>query len=231
MKAVNSNVVVYGGNGFVGTEVAKQLQRRGANVSCVSRSGSMPKFLHDSEWARSVSWLTGDASKPDASLLASMDVLVTVVGSPPIPTFSQRAYQRQLAINGGSNRTLITAAANAGIKRVILLGAKIPSILDSDWFAYANGKQISYQAAKEFSQRSPQHNAVVIQPGGIYGVRHSVKGYAIPINLVLRPISKILPSQLISVDKVSKCIVKHALETTPEQSGFLLVKHAALRGY
>lgn len=230
MNTVNLNVVVYGGNGFVGSEVAQQLQAGGANVSCVSRRGAKPKHLHDSEWARSVTWLTGDASKPDASLLARMDVLISVVGSPPLPTFSQPAYQRKVATNGDNNRILIEAAAQAGIKRVILLGAKIPSLLDADWFAYAKGKQISLQAAKEFSQRSAQHSAVVLQPGAIYGVRHSANGYPIPINLVLRPISKAFPSQLISVDQVAKCIVKHTLERTSEQSGFLLVAHAALRG-
>jgi nucleoside-diphosphate-sugar epimerase len=225
MNTQNPSVVIYGGNGFVGCQIAKTLHSRGAIVSCVSRTGAIPAHLHNSKWAQSITWVQGDALKPDPDLLDGMDALITVVGSPPIPTFSAKAYQRQLTMNGKTNTTVIKAAADAGISRVILLGAKIPSLIDSSWFAYALGKRQGKHAAFEFSKSSQNHSAVVVQPGAIYGVRHTRSGSALPIDILMRPLAKLLPSQLVSVESVAGCIANKTLQQLPRTPSFEVIEH------
>lgn len=218
-------VIIFGGHGFVGARVAHALQQAKCEVSCVSRSGKMPEQLVGDHWALQVNWLRGDAGNPNISRLAQHDVLISTVGAPPIPTFTKRSYQRSLHTNGEVNRVVIEAAGKAGIKRVVLLGAQIPKILQGEWFAYTKGKQIAAQAAKTFSERSEQHSAVVIQPGGIYGKRHTRAGREIPIDWIMAPMAKVLPSQLISVDRVAQCVAEAALGRRANHHQFSLITH------
>lgn len=217
-------VAIYGGNGFVGTHLARKLVSAKAKVTCISRSGAMPSQLEHSAWSKQVQWLQGDASQPDLAMLKAIDVLVSVVGAPPLPTFSHTAYQRAVFNNGTTNATAISAAADAGIKRVVLLGAQIPALLHGRWFGYARGKQVALDAAEAFSQLTAEHSAVVIQPGGIYGKRHTKSGRELPIDWLLGPLAKLLPSQLISVDRVAARLAQEVLASSCEQ-GLTIVKH------
>lgn len=217
--------VIFGGNGFVGCEVAERLSAARGQVVCVSRRGYKPAHLQNKTWANSVDWIKGDASKPAPELLQGCSVLICLVGSPPIPAIGKASYAQQVFTNGVTNSTAIKAADDAGIRRVILLGAKMPGFLDRDWFGYAKGKRMSLQAAEDFSQISEDHHAVVIQPGGIYGKRHTASGTEIPIDLVMRPMSKVFGSQLISVEKVADRIASEALSTIEHRESFKIVKH------
>ena len=224
----DKQIVIYGGNGFVGTNVAKLLSVAGATVSCVSRTGHMPVHLRSLNWAGQVSWVKGDAAYPDPELLKNCKTLICVVGSAPIPTFSKEAYDKQVFTNGTANSTAINAAEAAGVRRIILLGAKIPAFLEKDRFGYAKGKRLAFEAAQAFSELSKDHHAVVIQPGGIFGKRHSASGKAIPIDLVLGPLSKILSSQLISVDRVAQTIVHEALAPAANQQSLKIIPHSKI---
>lgn len=221
-------IVIYGGNGFVGCKVAERLSATGVGVVCVSRAGIKPVHLQNTKWADKVEWIKGDASEPDLELLRGSATLVCLVGSPPIPAIGKKAYAQQVFTNGITNSNAIKAAGDAGIKRVVLLGAKMPSFMDKDWFGYAKGKRLSLQAAKEFSEVSENHYAVVIQPGGIFGKRHTASGKEIPIDLVMRPLSKIFGSQLVSLEKVADRIATEALSKTEHQQSLKIVKHAEI---
>ncbi|NNC98946.1 MAG: NAD(P)H-binding protein [Gammaproteobacteria bacterium] len=226
---INGNgrkIVIYGGNGFVGCKVAECLANAGAEVVCVSRTGEKPAHLQDSEWADNVAWVKGDASEPELALLQDTDALICVIGSPPIPAVGKEAYDRQVFTNGVTNSRAITAAGDAGINRIVLLGAKIPAFLDGDWFGYAKGKRLALAAAREFSQLSEEHSAVVLQPGAIFGKRHTASGTEIPIDLVMRPLSQVLGSQLVSVEKVAGRIAAEALATSEQPQSLNIIKHA-----
>ena len=219
-------IVIYGGSGFVGCKVAEVLSTASVKVVCVSRTGNKPIHLQAHAWAEGVDWVRGDASQPDPELLQDCTALVCLVGSPPIPTVGKQAYDKQVFANGLTNSAAIKAAESAGVRRVVLLGAKIPYLMDKDWFGYAKGKQISFQAAESFSQISDDHHAVVIQPGGIFGKRHTQSGKEIPIDLVMRPLSRILGSQLISVERVASRIASEALSKDENQESLKIVKHS-----
>lgn len=218
-------IIIYGGNGFVGTQAAKTLILQGADVTCVSRTGDQPAQLLAQEWANRVTWVRGDADNPNTELLGAHQVLISTIGAPPIPTFTQQGYAKSLHTNGEVNARAIEAAGQVGIKRLVLLGAKLPAAINGDWFAYAKGKAMAMQAAEQFSQLSDAHSAVVIQPGGIVGRRHTKNGRALPIDVVLSPVSKLMPSQLISVDKVAQCIADAALGLRATQARFNVITH------
>jgi len=70
-------MVVFGGNGFVGSEVVRTLTQRGYDVISISRSGDRPAHttenytrfrapdLIDYQWAQVVQWEKGDINNPD----------------------------------------------------------------------------------------------------------------------------------------------------------------------
>jgi len=225
-RAKKAKVIIYGGNGFVGTHVAKRLVEANAYAVCLSRTGHKPIHLQDEEWSSQACWSKGDASAPDSKLLASADCLICLVGSAPLPTFSQASYNEKVFTNGTANANVIKAAAEAGIKKVILLGAKIPWPLRRDSFAYTKGKNLALNAASEFAQLSEQHTAVVLQPGMIYGKRFLANGKSIPLNTLLGPIPHIMPGQFVSVETVANRIIEMALTEGAHTGKLTIIKNA-----
>lgn len=223
---MTKSVTIFGGHGFVGTHIAKQLIESDIAVTCVSRRGECPQHLNNQDWAKSVTWQAGDASRADSQLLAQSGVVITVIGSPPLPTFTKTAHQRQLLANGLANQALITDCESAGVNKLIVLGAQIPFFLNFDWFAYNKGKQISLDAAKQFCQKSEENGATVIQPSMIYGTRHTQSGTAIPMTWLFKPVSKIFPSIAINVEEVAQYIANAAINE--ELKGFKKVPHKQL---
>jgi nucleoside-diphosphate-sugar epimerase len=221
-------IAIYGGNGFVGCKVAEVLAAQGPKVISVSRSGHRPLHLKNTKWAEDVDWIKGDASHPDLKLLKKCTTLICLVGSPPLPAIGKKAFDKQVFTNGITNSNAIKAAGDAGIRHIVLLSAKIPSFLDKNWFGYAQGKKISLKAAQEFSQISDSHHAVVLKPGAIYGKRHTASGTEIPIDIVMRPLSKVLPSQLISLEKVATRIAEEALAKTKHQEMLKIIDHRSI---
>jgi len=223
-----TNIVVYGGNGFVGTRVAKALLERDVCAVCLSRTGHKPLHLKNRKWSESVRWCKGDASAPDTQLLERLDGLVTLVGSPPVPTLSKSAYDEQVFMNGTANANAIREAGEAGIKRIVLVGAQIPFPLRGDRFGYSKGKRIAFEAAEQFSKLSSEHRAIVIQPGMIYGRRHLKSGKSIALDLIFKPLSWIMPWQFVSVEKVAERIACEMLCDDPNKGQFIVIKNSQI---
>lgn len=218
-----SKIILFGGNGFVGTAIAEELVYQGLNPVCVSRTGAMPMHLHDTDWAQQVEWLKGDALDPDPNLLMDAVAVVALIGSPPVPTFSKTAYARQLAMNSDPNLAVINAMTHSSLTRLVLMGAHLPKIAQTDKFAYAKGKRLCEEAAMAFAKLSDQHTSVVLKPTAIYGVRHSQTGKPINVAAVMRPAAKLqsmiptnmgrfLPERLVSVSSVAGAAVKACLD-------------------
>ncbi len=209
-------VVVYGGNGFVGTHLAKQLAEREVDVVCLSRTGVKPVHLQDQAWSEKVKWCKGDASQPNTKFLESVDSIVCLVGSPPLPTFSKAAWEAQFFQNGTTNSHALDAAASAGVKRAVLLGAKVTFPLNTDRFAYFQGKRLAREAAKRFADHSEQQSAVVVEPGVIFGKRHLRSGSSVPLHL-LSPLSGLIPGFLMDVNRLASRLADEALNFEPRQ--------------
>jgi len=214
-----SKVIIFGGNGFVGTTIAEVLVQGNITPVCVSRTGSKPQHLQTQDWAKQVAWVRGDANKPDPALFENVQAVISLVGTPPVPTFSKSAYQRQLDNNSKPNLAVINATLASGVTRLVILGAHIPALINTDKFAYAKGKRLCLEAAQEFASCSDKHTAVVLQPSAIYGIRHSKAGRALNIGFVMKPIAKLqsimpsfikalMPEQLVPVETVARSAVR-----------------------
>lgn len=217
-------VAIYGGNGFVGTHIAKALSSKGISVVCLSRTGHKPIHLVDEAWSEQVRWCKGDASSPSLDCLKQVDIVISAVGSPPLPTFSQEAFDKQLFANGTTNVTLIESALEAGIKKIVIIGANIPWPLNRDSFAYAKGKRMTFEAAEKFSQHSSEHFALVLQPGAVIGKRYTSNGKVIPLDTFLGPVGAILPGQVVNVERIANRIA-HELLVPPVTPNFKVIKN------
>jgi len=223
-----TKVAVYGGNGFVGTRVAKALLEQDVCAICLSRTGHKPLHLKDHKWSESVRWCKGDASTPDTQLLKHLDGLVTLVGSPPLPTFSQEAYDQQVFMNGTANANAIREAGKSGIKRIVLVGAQIPFFIRGDHFGYTKGKRIAMEAAREFSELSSEHRAIVIQPGVVYGRRYLKSGKSVPLDIFFKPLSWIMPWQFVSVEKLAERIACEMLCDDQNKGQLIVIKNSQI---
>lgn len=223
-------ILVFGGNGFVGCEIMRRLAKLDIPCASVSRSGEKPAHLKNQEWANRVSWKQGDAAQPDAALFADCSVVITLVGSPPVPTLSDEAYQQQVFMNGETNKAVIEQAAASGINQVVLMSADIPKMLRKSGFGYYVGKQLALDAAREFAQADGDRRISVLKPSSIYGTRHTRSGMGLPLSPFLYPMHaliKALPqgvkdhvmSAPISVAQVAEVAVAEVLNTDPADRG------------
>lgn len=203
---VVKKVAIYGGNGFVGIEAAKQLSNEGHDVVCISRSGHKPVHLKDDPWSEKVRWCKGDANKPDIEFLKTVDVVIISIGSPPLPTFTRESYDKQLFMNGTCCVNLIEAAEQAGVSTLILMSAQIPFPLKTNRFAYYRGKQQALRRAEQFSESSDSKSTFILRPGVITGKRTLPSGKSVRIDWMTAPISWALPWQFVSVERVAQRI-------------------------
>ncbi|KAH8063595.1 hypothetical protein JL722_2777 [Aureococcus anophagefferens] len=97
-------VVVFGGNGFVGSAVLQRLAGvAGVEAVSVSRSGSAP--AHAATWGDAVDWRAGDAldAATFGDALDGAAAVVASVGTPPLPGADRRD-------NGDTVRGVLAAA-------------------------------------------------------------------------------------------------------------------------
>ena len=234
-----TRLLVYGGNGFVGSKVLELAAIRGAICTSVSRSGKMPAQLEQLRplWLNQVTWVVGDALHPDPLLVASADVIVCLVGSPPLPTFNQRAFEQQVMTNGSANSAVIAEAQRQGVKRLVLLSAHIPALMRSSRFGYYVGKQQASKAAADYTSASADNAATVIYPSAIYGTRYTGGGTAIPLGLLMSPVawlmrrlpvvvSRLLPESPVPLQQVASSVVDAAMAA--DSRGLLVVKNQDL---
>mmetsp|Transcript_19619 Transcript_19619/g.44533 ORF Transcript_19619/g.44533 Transcript_19619/m.44533 type:complete len:244 (-) Transcript_19619:143-874(-) len=205
-----AKVIVFGGNGFVGTKVLQALCGRSAVAAVsVSRSGSKPKHLENEAWASKVQWEKGDAMKPETfqNLLEGTTAVVVSIGSPPIP--ADEAWQTMM--NGDSNCSVINAAAAAGVPRLVLVNATTPAWCPS---GYAKGKAMAAKCAEEFVGGEASRGALVVKPGAIYGTRHTAGGIPIPLAPLLAPVRfglNLAPSLVSAATKAVPYLLEGAL--------------------
>ena len=238
MTADSRKIIVFGGNGFVGVHVLETLAGRGIHCICISRTGAIPVHLRETgrSWVDTVEWVKGDASQPDLTVLRQAGAVITLVGSPPVPTFTKEARQRQIFMNGDTNVGAIEGAALAGVKRVVLLGAHMPKLLQTSRFGYYVGKQMAFDAAKKFASLSPAHSAVVLRPTAIYGTRYTAKGKPVALEPLMGPVAKIqsslprfigkrLPETMVSVTQVAAVLADAAISQQANRESFTIVEN------
>ena len=184
------SVVVFGGTGFVGSRVMEKLSERGVVSRAVSRGGKQPWHLtkkHSGDLP-GTEWVKCDAQNIDPALLEGADCVITLIGSPPIPSLTKSVYEHQLLMNGQTNVNVINAAKAANVKRVVLLSASIPYPLQMEGYGYFQGKKMARQHLEAFTAEMQDRQGVVLKPGMIYGTRHT-DSIGIPLTPFMKPLS------------------------------------------
>lgn len=185
-------IVVFGGNGFVGTRVCAQAVVQGLPVTSVSRSGTVPVHLQAQAggWAEKVKWEKGDAFEPNTymPLLKEAEAVVVSVGSPPVPFVD---YGYQLRMNGHSVQRVAEAAREADVPRLVVVNATMPAWLKNVAKGYFDGKHLAREAVAAFTVDRPHARAAIVKPGIIYGTRYE-GSIAIPLGVVFGPVSHVL---------------------------------------
>jgi len=72
-------IVIIGGNGYIGRNIAKHAINRGFKVTCVSRSGVPKEKTH---WDSKITYIKGNALRPEefTDLLKESDKIIHSVG-------------------------------------------------------------------------------------------------------------------------------------------------------
>ncbi|EFJ48658.1 hypothetical protein VOLCADRAFT_60325, partial [Volvox carteri f. nagariensis] len=176
-------LLVFGGRGFVGSNVCKEAVGTGLSVLGVSRSGTPP--LVREPWVDAVEWVRGNALEPQtfARHLEGADAVVSCIGG-----FGTN--EEMLKVNGAANVSLIEAARAAGVKRFVFISAHIPNIplIDAVLGGYIRGKQ----AAEESLRIQFPSTGVVLRPGVIYGDRVVSSNLTVPLGLAFRPLEMMI---------------------------------------
>ena len=78
--APRAKVAVFGGTGYVGSQVCERLVKKGYEVTGVSRRGTNPRPNND--YLEQVNWVKGDATNPSdvQAVVAGSDAIVHAVG-------------------------------------------------------------------------------------------------------------------------------------------------------
>ncbi|DBA98413.1 TPA: hypothetical protein ACH3X3_012425 [Trebouxia sp. C0006] len=172
-------LIVFGGNGFVGTRVCEEALQTGLAVVSINRSGA-PKAT--AAWTSEVEWVKADAFEPEQwrdQLQGAVGVVSCLGG------FGSNDFM--LKICGEANVSVIREAAQAGVPRCAFVSAhdyKFPGFVLSGYF---QGKRNAEHAMAE----AYPEQGVCLRPGFIHGTRY-VSGVGIPLSFIGLPMDKVL---------------------------------------
>ena len=187
------HLLVFGGNGFVGSRVCERALASGLGVVSVSRSGAPPTRAGGGgpgapaappAWAADVEWLAADAADT-AAWAGALDGCVGVVST--LGAFGSNAHMR--AVCGDANVAVFEAAAAAGVPRATFISVHpfgFPAFVLPGYF---QGKA----AAEEALFRLFPTGGVALRPGFIHGTRHvGGAGLGLPLSAVGAPLEAAL---------------------------------------
>jgi nucleoside-diphosphate-sugar epimerase len=167
-----ADVTVFGGTGFVGSRVCKILIDKGASVTSVSKSGSVPKWCKNEEWTNKVQWknadlLSGNKASIDEACGSPTAVVscVGVVGTDP----------DELKRGNGDSNAAAFASAKRGGKLERAVYVSVSSEVDAckeNWLpeffkSYFEGKIIAEKAA--IDSVGDAKRVCFVKPTFIYG--------------------------------------------------------------
>ncbi|KAJ3698242.1 hypothetical protein LUZ61_001947 [Rhynchospora tenuis] len=172
-------LLVLGGNGFVGSHVCKEALDRGLSVSSLSRSG---KPSVQASWADKVVWHKGNLLEPDSlkDAMSKVSAVISCVGG--FGTNSQ-----MYKINGTANINAIRVAAELGVKRFVYISAADFGLVNFLLQGYYEGKR----AAEAELLSKFTYGGVIIRPGFIHGTRQ-VGSLKVPLGLIGSPLEMLL---------------------------------------
>eukprot|EP00439_Symbiodinium_sp_Y106_P074144 s907_g14.t1 len=196
-EMASGRTLVFGGRGFVGAAICKELAKRGL-APVLSLSRSQPAQSEGS----TIQEVGGvDALKPETfeSLLPDARAVVIAIGEPPWVTDKERAMRS----NGTTNITIMQTAAKHKVPRVVLVNATMPS-----WgviAGYREGKLAAEREALSYPEKCDSPCSVlVIKPGAISGTRQE-GCFQVPLWLLLEPMRLVMSALSGPCEAIERC--------------------------
>eukprot|EP00929_Paragymnodinium_shiwhaense_P053748 TRINITY_DN26921_c0_g1_i1.p1 TRINITY_DN26921_c0_g1~~TRINITY_DN26921_c0_g1_i1.p1 ORF type:complete len:278 (+),score=45.04 TRINITY_DN26921_c0_g1_i1:80-835(+) len=174
MAGSAASVLVFGGRGFVGGAICKELARRGIPVMSVSRSA---KAGSGGDLGPGVELKSGvDALKPETyeSMLASSRAVVIAVGEAPWTERTGGNKDRAVQMNGLTNVSVLRAAAEKKVPCAVLVGATMPNwkLIEG----YREGKDMAEHEARRYPEASGLGeggcSVLIMKPGVVSGTKY-----------------------------------------------------------
>jgi uncharacterized protein YbjT (DUF2867 family) len=151
------DLLITGGSGFVGQEIAKRATDRGHTVTSLSRGGRPDE--HE-PWHTDVEWIAADVFDP-ATWRSQLDECGAVVHSVGIieESLPERSFER---LNGDAGIVVGLEAERAGVERFVHLSAGVQPPLVRD--AYLDAKRRA-----ERTLTGLDFDLTILRPGPVYG--------------------------------------------------------------
>jgi dihydroflavonol-4-reductase len=172
------NILITGGTGCLGSNLAARLVSDGLNVRILRRSSSDLLTLKDI----AVEHRIGDLLDP-ASLRDAMRGCDTVIHAAALVTFAARRRDEQFAVNVNGTRNVVDACIGEGIKKLVhvssiaAIGVPDGTSPATEEVAYNWGASPGYKFSKHLAEREVLAGvakglpAVIVNPSVIVGER------------------------------------------------------------
>jgi NADH dehydrogenase len=153
-------LVVIGGNGFIGREVCRQAVAAGHEVTSVARSGP-PDPPQRGPWANSVDWRAADVFAPQdwRDVLRDADSVIHSIGIIEEAPTEGVTFER---VNGDAAIIAALESERAGVDRFVYLSSS----------ATPPGVREAYIAAKRRAEKAIDGldiETAILRPGPVYG--------------------------------------------------------------
>lgn len=190
------HLAVFGGSGFIGSEICRQAIGKGWRVTSISRSGQP---LRQKSWHSEAVWIKADIKDPETykAYIRDCNVVCDSVGL----LFSN--YNQTMSdINAQSCINLAKVCIELKIKQFVHLSAdrstRIPFLMDE----YFRTKQ----QAEEFLLNEPHLEATILRPNLVYSPERPI---SITAELAIRYLRMILPlPEPLSTQQVAKAVIR-----------------------
>lgn len=217
-------LLVFGGNGFVGSEVCKVALSHNWNVVVACRSGEPVGKQRREEWVQKVSFVKIDALQREqvCELLDDHPDTTSVINTIGLLTVNKRLARR---VNGDPCLNITAALVDRpNIQKFVFISAGDMQPVNFILSGYYFGKRNAEKAMTEHLRT----RAAILRPGFVYGSRSLHNGGFVPLQLlgvpleaVMTPLHAMLGFSIltppVSVNAVAKAAV-HCAEVA-EHSG------------
>jgi len=159
-KARAGTIAVAGGTGFVGSEVARELRRRGRRVVVLSSRGEEAR----GQLPDDIELRVADVRHPDGlpAALAGVDELVIALAFPGLPVEQPGKGHTFMEVDARGTERLVRAARDAGVARVVYVsGAGAGHDATRHWFRA--------KAVAEDAVRASGMAWTILRPTWVYG--------------------------------------------------------------
>ena len=174
-------IAVFGGLGYVGSNVIKHLSRHHPEVKVIviSRNAAGP--------AGTTEFVRGDISDKHGSWVAVLKERGVTACISCVGAFGSNAFM--LKVNGEANCTAAQVSKEQGVGRFVYVSTVENNLPGFVLRGYFEGKRLAEQKVLELF---PGDAGIVLRPSFVYGTRRVTSSLSLPLGIIGRPMAAVL---------------------------------------